>query len=37
MTRGTRRGSILLQSLGVTLVALLVIIGVLAFVWVLGA
>jgi hypothetical protein len=37
MSRGTQRGSILLQSLGVTLAALLVIIGVLAFVWVLGA
>jgi hypothetical protein len=37
MSRGTPRGSILIQSLGVTLVALLVILGVLAFVWVLGA
>ncbi len=37
MSRGTSRGSILMQSLGVTLVALLVIGGVLAFVWVLGA
>lgn len=36
MSRGTPRGSILLQSVAVTLAALLVIIGVLAFVWVLG-
>ena len=35
MSRGTSRGSMLLQSLGVMLVALLVLIGVLAFVWVL--
>jgi hypothetical protein len=36
MSRGTSRGSMLLQSLGVMLVALLVLIGVLAFVWVLS-
>ena len=35
MSRGTSRGSMLLQSVGVMLVALLVLIGVLAFVWVL--
>lgn len=36
MTRGRGGGSLLLQSLGVTLAALAVIAGVLAFVWVLG-
>ena len=36
MSRGTRRGSVLLQSVGVMLLALLVLIGVLAFVWVLS-
>jgi hypothetical protein len=36
MSRGTSRGSMLLQSVGVMLVALLVLIGVLAFVWVLS-
>ena len=35
MSRGPRRGAILLQSVGVTLVALAVVAGVLAFVWVL--
>ena len=36
MSRGTSRGSILLQSVGVMLLALLVLLGVLAFVWVLS-
>lgn len=35
MSRGERRGAILLQSLGVTLVALAVVLVVLAFMWVL--
>jgi hypothetical protein len=35
MSRGERRGTILLQSVGVTVVALVVVLGVLAFVWVL--
>lgn len=35
MSRGPGRFSLLLQSAGVTLVALLVVVGVLAFVWVL--
>jgi hypothetical protein len=35
MSRGERRRTILLQSVGVTLAALVVVAGVLAFVWVL--
>ena len=35
MSRGERRGTILLQSVGVTVVALAVVLAVLAFVWVL--
>ena len=35
MSRGQRRGAILLQSLGVTIVALAVVLVVLAFMWVL--
>ena len=35
MSRGERRGAILLQSLGVTVVALAVVLVVLAFMWVL--
>lgn len=35
MSRGERRGAILLQSLGVTAVALVVVLLVLGFVWVL--
>jgi hypothetical protein len=35
MSRGERRGTILLQSLGVTVAALAVVLVVLAFMWVL--
>jgi hypothetical protein len=37
MSAGPRRGSVLLLSVGVTLAGLLVVAGVLAFVWVLTA
>lgn len=37
MSRRERPGTILVQSLGVTLVALAIVAGVLAFVWVLTA
>lgn len=37
MSRDERPGTILVQSLGVTLVALAIVAGVLAFVWVLTA
>jgi hypothetical protein len=37
MSQGGNRGSVLLQSVGVTLAALLVIGAVLALVWVLSA
>lgn len=37
MSNGQRRGSVLLLSVGVTLAGLLVVVGVLAFVWVLTA
>ncbi len=37
MSRDERRGTIVVQSLGVTLAALAIVAGVLAFVWVLTA